>query len=684
MAFNIIEYQKKRCRRQYEEKEAYLKDPYKHWIAQNEYLRQSSEKENNSSFQCYELKQFIELLKKKEVKEEWFGVTLLMGEHRLPTKLWSYLFEEASDAGLIYADEDMKQVNTGLRFGAWFKPDESPETLLSFFYYGSFILLRGAYVKKALEGFVPALHDGSDRQYLYDFILYYTEWLKNEKKTVIHIPEVLFCADSAEYIPENIKKPEAVNEEAYWGYEKEYNACKLAAISRRNSRAHMKEIIHAQKAYYVPVYDILENNPPLVSIVIPSKDQPDVLKVCIASIQEKTTYPHYEIIVVDNGSNEENQESIKKLQEKYSFSYLYEPMDFNFSKMCNLGVKQAKGDYILLLNDDMEILQADWMEVLLGQAMQKDVAAVGAKMLYPDSDIIQHAGMTSLWGVGPAHQLVKEHDSETDYYYGRNVLVYDMIGVTAACLMVSVKQYKEVMGFCEDIAISYNDADFCFALHDAGYRNVMRNDVVLFHHESLSRGDDMLSDEKWLRLLTEKEKVYERHPHLRKRDQYHNPNLAGYKHKYFCNYEYPYERRECYNRIRPFHTKIKENWHNDCLMITVEHAKLMRKLRLDESEDAYWIEGWAYVLNMDSSRYKRVLLLIDEKGQMFEVDFFDRYRQDVVDILPKQECVGVSGFSCRIKRSDLKAGKYQVALLYKDRCSRQRLFKACDKYLLVR
>lgn len=689
----IFDYQLNKCHSRYRKEAERLNNPYQLWIDEIE-SRSGQRKENGcggTAIAKLPFDRFAAFLRKEEnagsqVPEGWFVISLCEGDCVMPTAVWGRLFTPASEVGLVYGDEDMADKNTGARYGAWFKPDYSPDTLLSFFYFGSVLFLKGNLVKEAFRGFMPSEKEGSDRQYLYDFILFYTEFLEEKKRKIIHVPQVLFHGRGDCYEPEDSKKPEAVNEDAYWGYEPEYDACRLAAIKRRGSMAQMKEFVCGDRVYHIPVYNVCKKDEnasvPGVSVVIPSKDNPKVLEVCIRSLYEKTDYPDFEVIVVDNGSNGANRARLSDLKAEYGFTYIYRPMDFNFSKMCNVGADASAKEFILLLNDDMEILQPDWMRVMVGQAMVEGVGAVGAKLLYPDSDLIQHAGITNLW-VGPAHKLLKEHD-DRDYYYGRNVLPYDMIGVTAACLLVSRKKYREAGNFCEGIAVSYNDVDFCFSLYDLGYRNVIRNDVVLYHHESLSRGDDAMSDEKWERLLREKDFVYNRHPELKGKDPYYNPNLAGFKHKYFCSWLYPYEQRKQYNELKDFKQNILPEWHNECLVITLEHVRLERKLDLDEERDVYWLEGWAYVLNMDNSRYKRKLLLIDKDEKIYELSLYDRYRQDVVDILPEQTNVGISGFSCRIKKEDLQPGEYRVALLYGDCCSRQKLYRECGERMIVK
>ena len=751
----IYDYQLNRCHKRYESRLKRLSDPYQMWIDTVE-DRKIDEKQDacgKTKILQLDLKSFVSLISNgiaeingnaenaeisgnsgnTETSASWIAVQLLEGQLRMPSPDYESVFLENSNCALVYADEDMTDVHSHRRYGAWMKPDVSPDTLWSFFYMGSLLFVNKRNLKAYLQSdFAPVaklkgdmdskasvnadISVESERQILYDFLFRFSEYIEANGLHITHIPQILFHAPGDKWQPEDPKKPEVVNKRAYWGYEPVYDKVKQDAMKRRGLSGFMQHRSFCGREYSVPIFTINENSQnavskkqsseiinaentigenanadntisekmngfPRVSVIIPSKDNVDVLTTCLKSLAEKTEYPNYEIILVDNGSCAENQKRIMALKESIGFEYIYEPMDFNFSKMCNLGVANSKGDYILLLNDDMEIISSDWLSVMVGQASLPHVGAVGAKLLYPDTDLIQHAGITNLW-VGPAHKLLKEHDN-TDYYYGRNVLPYDMIGVTAACLLVSKNKYFEAGGFCEKIAISYNDVDFCFSLYDCGYYNVIRNDVVLYHHESVSRGDDALSEEKWDRLLHEKDICYGRHPSIKGKDPFYSPNLAGFKHKYFCSFLYPYEQRLSFNKPLSFNREIKEEWHNNCLTVTIEHVRLERKLDLEDEKDVYWIEGWAYVLGMDSSRYEKKLLLTDEVGQTISVVPFERYRPDVVEILPEQTNVALSGFSCRIKREDLKAGEYRIAIFLKDTCSRQRLYKECDERLVV-
>ncbi|MCH5279939.1 MAG: glycosyltransferase [Lachnospiraceae bacterium] len=684
----ILQAQLNKCNKRYEKLVESLTDPYSHFIREMEEKgnaagQVSGKKAWEWLLSAESFARALESGKRDAIPNKWFALCLSEGEFLLPSKKWRKFLKSDSDAGMAYGDEDMKDTGSGARYGAWFKPDYSPDTLLSFFYFGSLVFLNGRLVRQSLAAYDPVFSgkEATPKQWIYDFILFFTTFLESNHKSILHIPEILFHGKGGEWEAEDPMKPEVVNEEAYWGYEPDYDWCKMAALNRKGDFGYIKKIEHCGRLYHVSAQKPEPKG--RVSVIIPSKDNVDVLSVCITSIYKETRYkPGVEVIVVDNGSNGANRVKVERLRETYNFTYLYAPMEFNFSRMCNLGASRASGSYLLFLNDDVEILQQDWLTVLAGQARVKNVGAVGAKLLYPDSDLIQHVGVTNL-PVGPAHKLLKEHDGERDYYYGRNVLPYNVIGVTGACLMVAKEKFLEAGGFTEDIPVSYNDVDLCFALFEKGYQNVVRNDVVLYHHESISRGDDYISDEKWDRLLTEKGVLYERHPLLKGKDPYYNINLAGYKHKYFCSYLYPYEKRDNFSVPRVYKEQIEPEWHNECLTITLEHVKTERKLDILEEENAYLIEGWAYVLNMDNSRYDRTMLLQGEDGTLYELDIFDRYRQDVVDILPEQTNVGISGFVCRIRKDALPSGNYKVALLYKDRCSRQRLYRECPQGLVV-
>lgn len=402
----------------------------------------------------------------------------------------------------------------------------------------------------------------------------------------------------------------------------------------------------------------------VVSVIIPSKDHPEVLEKCLRSFKEKTQYRFYEWIVVDNGSSGENREKMEALQKIYGFTYIYEPMPFDFSKMCNLGEKKAKGDLILLMNDDIEIIEGSWLERMAGQALLPHVGAVGAKLWYAGTENIQHAGVTNL-KIGPSHKLITFPDEE-DYYFGRNRVTYNVTAVTAACLMVSRKKYEKVGGMDESLPVAYNDVDFCFKLLEAGYVNVQRNDVILWHHESLSRGLDEQNDGKWERLLAEKETLYEKHPQLRGKDPFYHKDLIDNASNYMCNYKFPHEDHLCTQEAsflsKPAMRRLVKKAGKGALRLTVDVAAPQHKILADEP-DILWVMGWSYIPGTDNAAFRRKVILQRADGAGYLAVPEDWHRTDVEEILPQEKNIGLAGFVLRLRREELAQGEYRVGML---------------------
>lgn len=552
-------------------------------------------------------------------------------------------FDEHPFVQIAYGDEDRLN-ETGLRTDPWFKPQWSPDTLDSFQYFGHIFAVRAELLKELTAKEWDACLAGMFEDNCYRMLLMLTKkvtdkrWIRanDAQKEIAPIGKVLLHM------------------------REETEDCERVAAGCGSFKGA------------------------LISAVIPSKDNPAVLETCIASIRDKTILPtgvSLEIIVVDNGSSEENRSKLEQMAERFGFRYFYHPMEFNFSRMCNYGIEKSNGDYILLLNDDMEIIQSDWLAKLYEKASLPHAGAVGAKLLYPDSDVIQHIGITNI-KVGPVHKLLKKHDAES-HYHGQNRHVYDMIGVTAACLLIARDKYDEAGGLYEEMAVAYNDVELNFALYELGYYNIERCDVTLYHHESLSRGDDNLSDEKWIRLLHEKDILYTRHPSLRAFDPFYSRNLAVHSNLYLSNFMYEYEKRDYYTDLKLWKKPEPMQWENGCLTVNAEHARKEKKLEFTERDDVYWIEGWSYVLGMDNCRYKRSLLLQGSKGKLYQAAVMNRYRKDVEKILPEQQNVALAGFVCRIPKDALPADIYTVSMLASDRCSNQRLYAKTEMNFTV-
>lgn len=589
------------------------------------------------------------------------------------TQLFDGLFRQDAQMLAAYAHEDVI-TREGIRKDPWFKPAFSPDTLADSFYVGNVFAVRTACCMDRLETAAADSLPASEARTL--FLEAVCRRLEQAEQTAESERQRDYRIEGAGLLP--------VIAFHQW-QQQECNVLELAleqdnvlAIWLREHRLRTNSF--TMEIYRLGVQRVLDKKK-LVSVIIPSKDNPEVLKKCISSLRDKTQGIGYEIIVVDNGSTEANRACIEAMAEAASFQYVYEKQPFNFSRMCNLGADRARGAYLLFLNDDMEIIQEDWMVKLFEKAALAHVGAVGAKLLYPDTDLIQHAGVTNL-AVGPAHKLLKESDS-ISYYHGRNRGVHNMLAVTAACLMVERRKFQKAGGFYEGIAVSYNDVDLCFSLYEQGFFNVQRNDVILYHHESLSRGDDNLSEEKWERLLREKELLYQRHPERKGKDPFYSEFLAGHFSDYICSFEYGYEKRDCYTAVRAFRGQEPLSWQNDCLTVNVEHARRERKLDIREEQEVYWIEGWSYVLGMDNCQYHRELLLLAADGKGYRAQLLTRYRADVEEILTQQSHVALAGFTCRIPVGRMRPGHYQICMLAKDRCSKQRLYRRTDTVLVV-
>jgi len=266
---------------------------------------------------------------------------------------------------------------------------------------------------------------------------------------------------------------------------------------------------------------------PMISVVIPARDRAEDTGRCVRSIFERSTYDNFEILIMDNGSTEkETADLYRELSEKDNIRILHDDGDFNYPRLNNEAVAEAKGEYVLLLNNDTEVITPDWMEELLMYAQRPDVGAVGAKLYYPDHTI-QHAGVVIGLGAhrtaGHVHYRVGQ---ENLGYMGRLCYTQNFSAVTGACLMVKKSLYEELNGLDTRFTVSLNDVDFCLRLREKGLLNVWTPFAELFHYESASRGSD-LTGERAERYNRESELFRERWKELLDRgDPYYNVNFS--------------------------------------------------------------------------------------------------------------------------------------------------------------
>ncbi len=423
------------------------------------------------------------------------------------------------NADFIYSDEivlssDMKKLGE-----YHFKPDYSPDYLLNC----NYITHICAFKKELLQE-VGALDSAFDGAQDYDLILRLTKAAKN----IVHIPKVLYYwrRHDKSTAKDINAKPEAI--------EAGKNAIK-AHLEREKIDAEVFAQEKHPGAYRIK-YAL--KSEPIVSIIIPNKDHVEDLKRCIASIVKHANYKKTEIIIVENNSTQkETIEFYKQLRTRMpSIKLLRYSGEFNFSAINNFAVNSARGEHVLLLNNDVQILSDGFIEEMLSYSMRDDVGAVGAKLFFPDNTI-QHAGV--FIGInGSAGHSHKSHAASSGGDMYRLCTTQNFSAVTGACLMVKKSLYLEMGGLdSENFAVAYNDIDFCLKLREKGLLNVMTPFAYAYHHESKSRGyDENAGGEKQKRYEKERENFRNKYGHLLNgNDPYYNPHFTmlyenyGYK-----------------------------------------------------------------------------------------------------------------------------------------------------------
>ena len=263
---------------------------------------------------------------------------------------------------------------------------------------------------------------------------------------------------------------------------------------------------------------------PLVSIVIPTRDRVELLSMCVNSILEKTAYPHYQIVVVDNGSTDEKALAyLDSIAKDERVKVIRADIPFNYSALNNMGVAQTDGEYLVLMNNDIEITQTDWLEEMLAFACQPDIGCVGAQLWYPNNTL-QHGGV--VLGIGGVASHAHKGIPRGNFgYFGRASAHQMFSAVTAACLMIRKSTYQAVDGFDETLKVAYNDVDFCLKVRAQGLRNLYNPFASFIHHESASRGSDQEGSNQQ-RLAAEAAIMKQRWGALIADDPAYSPNLT--------------------------------------------------------------------------------------------------------------------------------------------------------------
>lgn len=414
---------------------------------------------------------------------------------------------ENKDCDVLYSDEDKVNMDGDIYFDPYFKPDYNIDLLTSNNYICHLFVVKKELLDKV--GCFQSEYDGAQD---YDFILRCTE----KAKQICHIPMILYHwrshQDSTASNPESKLYAYTAGARAIMDH---YKRVGIEALKVVEGISH---------GIYHTYFKIKDN--PLVSIIIPNKDHIKDLNKCIYPILTKATYKNIEIIIVENNSTEKSTfDYYNKIEKEFSNVHVvYWEKEFNYSSINNFGVKYAKGEYLLFMNNDIELIANNFIEEMLGYAQREDVGVVGTRLLYGD-DTIQHAGVIVGFGGVAGHAFVGIHKAENTYF-NRAMCVQDYSAVTAACMMSKRSIFDKVGGFSEELAIAFNDIDYCLKVRKIGKLVVYNPYAELYHYESKSRG---LEDtpEKIKRFNKEIAIFAKRWPDILKNgDPYYNPNLT--------------------------------------------------------------------------------------------------------------------------------------------------------------
>ena len=414
------------------------------------------------------------------------------------------------DADYIYCDEATFKGNSiNHMITLHFKPDFAPDNLLA----NNYICHFSVFSRELLESgeLFRSQFDGSQD---HDMILRLTA----KAKHIVHVPRILYYWRSHKGSVASSIDAKTYAIDAAKGAVADH----LARLGYRNFEI---ESTRAFATIFRIKYELTSR--PLVSIIIPNKDHVDDLSRCVESIINLSTYDNYEIVIVENNSETaEIRTYYEEISRHPRVQVVEYKGDFNYSKINNFGVQYAKGEYLLLLNNDTEVITPDWMEELLMYAMRKDVGVVGAKLYYPDKTI-QHAGIVIGLGAhrtaGHTHYRIPEANVG---YMGRLCYAQDVTAVTGACMMVSKALYEELGGLDESFTVALNDVDFCLRVREKGFLNIFTPFAELYHYESKSRGSDK-KDERALRYQQESDRFRVKWADaLAKGDPYYNPNFS--------------------------------------------------------------------------------------------------------------------------------------------------------------
>lgn len=373
----------------------------------------------------------------------------------------------------LYSDEDKIDRSRFEHLYPFFKPDWNPEFLESVNYITHFTVLRKSLVE--VVGGFRSQYDGAQDWDLFLRCAYQT-------KHIHHIPTVLYSW--------RMSRDSTATSSAAKPYATEVQKLAIEDSLKRRGQPTARVVPGLVQDQWSVTYPVIGN--PKVSIVIPTKNQLALVKACLESIYKRTAYQNFEVILVDTGTTES---SVRRWYETMTHQHPnlrvlnWPEQPFNYSRACNFGAESAAGSFLVMLNNDTEVMTADWLQLMLGDAQRDDIGAVGCKLYYADGFRIQHAGIGVGLGGLAANLLSPIHNNQLtqmQHFYANSRR--QVSAVTAACMMVKKDRFDGVGGFDEEFRITFNDVDLCLRLGKAGFRTIYNPAVELLHHESVSLG----------------------------------------------------------------------------------------------------------------------------------------------------------------------------------------------------
>jgi GT2 family glycosyltransferase len=419
------------------------------------------------------------------------------------------LLNKHSDADVIYSDQD-KITPSGKYCEPFYKPDWSPEYFNGVMYIGHLLTVRKSIAEKV--GLMDKTYDCIQD---YEFMVRLSETTQK----IYHIPKILYTWRKTEgSIAANSDSKGNISEKQVQAVNSHLKRLGLQAIALPGPFSHRVIITPLPRTHF-----------PLVSIIIPTKDKPELIERCLKSIYELTSYPNFEVIIVDNNTTDKKALDI-------IHSYPVKKVDytspFNFSKINNFGATSSSGEYLIFLNNDTRIQSENWIESLLYYAEQPDIAAVGPLLIFPNNKV-QHAGVV-LGFRGTADHIMRDYPIDCDGYAGSLVCAREVSAVTAACMMVKKSVFLSVEGFNEHYSNIYQDVDLCLKLNSKGYRIIFNPRVMITHYECSTR------DKKYYDLIDRNLLLDQWEEVINRGDKYYNcnfdltvygPGNTGYKEK---------------------------------------------------------------------------------------------------------------------------------------------------------